>query len=271
MFIKNKYKKHLKLLKSPYDSRDYKFKDLLGAPIDRAEIPDEYVTPPAGFCYDQGHSSMCAPSAFAYMRYLQERDYGEQSGLTEAFSPTFNYANRKEGEDFEGMYLRSLLDKAIDDGSVLFEELPYPLTYNSAKRVFLKKKDELLRKADNFKISSYFFCSSRRETQKAIMETGSVIIGVPVYESFYKPDKNGYIKYVPGQEDDGGHAILVTGWKIKNGKLWWKIQNSWGSSWGDDGSAWLPEEYPWLDGPYAVLDYNNDLNFEEYKKKFNID
>jgi hypothetical protein len=35
--------------------------------------------------------------------------------------------------------------------------------------------------------------------------------------------------------DKGGHAVRVTGWGTTNGVEYWKMQNSWGTGWGEDG------------------------------------
>jgi len=35
--------------------------------------------------------------------------------------------------------------------------------------------------------------------------------------------------------DKGGHAVLITAWGIGDGTPYWKVRNSWGASWGEQG------------------------------------
>src|ERR1043166_1642219 len=46
-----------------------------------------------------------------------------------------------------------------------------------------------------------------------------------------------------GQVD---HAIMCVGWKTVNGKVVWKIRNSWSTGWGDKGYCWIEE------GSYSI-------------------
>lgn len=263
---KRKYGKKLKLLQSPYDNRDYKFGNAV--PMKAFKIPTSYKTQDIDFTYDQKSSSMCCASAYSFIRNLQERD-NEQSQLESVFCPSFTYANRLDGEDFEGMYLRSCCKKGRE-GSVLWGEMKYPNSYIKSKKEFLERKDELLEKANPFRISSFYTCTNRKEIQVAIMETKAVLIGIPVYDCFYTPNEKGIINYVKGQENQGGHAISIYGWDIIDDKFYWLIKNSWGEDWGNlgNGSAYLPEEYPWMDDCYVLVDYVTEMKFKEYNDKF---
>ena len=265
--FKEKYGNSNNLLPSPYDKRDYKFKDLI--PLSVMKIPDEYETERTPFIFDQGSSSMCCAASYCTIRYLQEK---EQSYIDEAFSPAFQYANRLEGENFEGMYVRSCCKKGLE-GSVFYSELPGFYKFATCKRLFEKKKDELLEKASHFPISSYYQCSNRESVQVAIMTTKAVLGGIYIYESMYEPDSDGFVHYNKNKDTKnyGGHAVVICGWKTdENGKFWWRIQNSWGKDWGDKGRGWIPEEYPWTESPWALIDNDIQITFQEYQQKYNL-
>lgn len=256
------------LFQSPYDSRDYKFKEVM--PVFCAgEIPDNYESSPAPFIYDQGTTNMCAAYSSNMLRFLQERNT-EQSELNEPLSAGFTYADRLEGEEFEGMYLRSVAKKWQDDGGVLQSQFPVSGNYMTCKQSFLLQKDKLLEEAKPFRISSYYTCNSRKEVQTAIMQTQGVLIGISMMDNFYTPQPNGKVEFEKGQSSDGGHAVLLRGWKTENGKLYWLLQNSWGREWGINGCCWLSEEWPWLDNAYVFIDYISEMKIQEYKKQFNI-
>lgn len=64
-----------------------------------------------------------------------------------------------------------------------------------------------------------------------------ISIGIPWYDSFFKPDRNGLIRIEPGAEVVGGHQVCVDGLDSDNQLV--RAANSWGAEWGADGWFWL--------------------------------
>lgn len=252
----------LNLMPSPYDSRDYAFGDL--GIVGATPIPKEYRTS-TPIVFDQGQTSMCAACTIALIRTTKEY---KQSGLTEPLSPAFAYADRNDGEDYEGMLIRDVAQKIKDDGICLEKDFDMFDTYDNIKSAFIAKKNELMLKAEPFKVTSYYTCRSREEVQTAIMECDAVQIGIPVFRNFYYPNDKGIIQYQKGQRSLGGHSVTLIGWTEIDDHFYWILQNSWGKDWGVNGCCYLPEEYPWQDDAYAYVDNYDEMKFEEYRKKF---
>ena len=256
------------LFVSPYDKRDYKFSDLV--PVEAVNIPSEYSTPNIpDFRYDQGSTSMCCSCAYNMIRFMQEQDK-DQSKIPVKFSVVFNYGNRIDGEEtMEGMYLRSCLKKGLE-GSIPFEMLPGYFSTRKCVDLVNKNKDMYLELAHPFRINSYYQCTSRTQIQQAIIETKAVLAGIYVYDSFYKPDKDGNVNYSPFKnfKNHGGHAVVIFGWKTDSkGKLWWHVINSWGNEYGINGTCWVPENNPFVESPWAIVDDVTETKWNEYKLK----
>ncbi|KAJ6251415.1 hypothetical protein M0813_15072 [Anaeramoeba flamelloides] len=82
----------------------------------------------------------------------------------------------------------------------------------------------------------FFSCSgyeSESAIQKAIYEDGPVCGTMTVYQDFMSY-KGGVYEHTTGEEL-GGHAITIVGWGEDNGTKYWRVQNSWGPSWGEEG------------------------------------
>ena len=56
----------------------------------------------------------------------------------------------------------------------------------------------------------------------------------------------------------------------KEGKLWYKAINSWGRSYGKNGTMWIPEEFPWLENPWAIVDHRTKTKWDNYRNKYNL-
>ena len=81
------------------------------------------------------------------------------------------------------------------------------------------------------------------EDIKAAVMVAPVVVGFQVYGGF---DGYGFgcysHPYNPGEEPDGAHAVLITGWDDNicfDGSGAWRVKNSWGTYWGEDGYFWI--------------------------------
>jgi hypothetical protein len=59
------------------------------------------------------------------------------------------------------------------------------------------------------------------------------------YEGMYETDVDGFVH--PTGKKVGGHAYAIAGFNWLNGFLRYRIENSWGADWGDNGGAWIWE------------------------------
>jgi hypothetical protein len=215
---------------SPRDDRDYKIKDLIKT---APNLPKEYHNPVKTPILNQGETSECAAASMSIYRYIQEYN---QNGNIKKFSPSFIYANRENGQDYEGMILRDVLKKLKSDGVCYWDEFPNFYTYPQAKEIFNRNKNDLMPKAYPNRISSYYRLDTIEDIKMAIITTGAAYGALNCYSSIFNP-KNGYVIYNNKEKKNyGGHAILISGW-IDG---WWIVQNSWGEDYGLNGYMYIP-------------------------------
>jgi hypothetical protein len=78
------------------------------------------------------------------------------------------------------------------------------------------------------------------EIKRQLSESKVVVIGVQVYDDFEKwgfsNNRRGIYKIV-GNKTQNGHAMAIVGYDDR--KNAWKIMNSWGTTFGDDGFFWM--------------------------------
>lgn len=89
------------------------------------------------------------------------------------------------------------------------------------------------------RISEWRWCRTLSEVRHALSYHGAVVIGVNWYEGMFKPDAKGILR-VSG-ELAGGHAIALTGYRTLDGIRYYRLENSWGQTWGDNGGCWISE------------------------------
>lgn len=102
--------------------------------------------------------------------------------------------------------------------------------------------NELLRRGS---ISGYYWASDPWELRAHLLEVGSVCVGLDWYRSMFFPEalyNNYYVNVDKDSPIDGGHEILINGVNSSpsRGEPFYRIKNSWGASWGKNGTARIP-------------------------------
>ncbi len=83
--------------------------------------------------------------------------------------------------------------------------------------------------------TGYAWAFSEKDVALAVAHKGPVVIGVNWYEMMFEPNEDGYIW--PGGQWMGGHCTLLKAINVDEG--YYTVHNSWGKSWGNNGTAKL--------------------------------
>lgn len=87
------------------------------------------------------------------------------------------------------------------------------------------------------RINAYAFAATPEEIRWWILYRGPVIVGTEWTYDMFDPDKKHHV--VPTGSVAGGHAYLLNGYTPSG---YFRIQNSWGDTWGLKGRAYIKFE-----------------------------
>lgn len=211
---------------SPKDVRDYTAVCTASA----ADFPEEFeLSMPA--VKNQGRVGACVAHTLATTIEYFNRLQGDG---TEEMSVGFIYGNRGEYDyDGKGMVTSQALNRVQKCGCVtakrcnVYSEAPEIVNYIQGQLV------NYLIEAYPNRITSYYRLTTDDEIKASLMQNGPVIFAMNWFKDINVT--NGIIK-TNGVKSDSSHALVIYGWNQDG----WKIQNSWGTSWGNGGRAILP-------------------------------
>lgn len=211
------------------DLRDYK----VCAPV--SELPETFECKRVGKIKHQGTVGSCV--AHATSSILENIN-----NYPQPLSTNFIYGIQKKvlHKTGPGMHLNDACKIIQKYGDMLEMDCPgndeIPLCYSKADLAF--SDSTKLERAEPFKISSYYACYTINDIKYALYNYGPVLASVKWYESYHIDNLNRII--MNKGTDNGYHAIMIYGWN-KEGFL---IQNSWGKTFGRNGTCVYPYSEP---------------------------
>ncbi|HNQ66912.1 MAG TPA: C1 family peptidase [Bacteroidales bacterium] len=243
-------------------------------------LPVKFVlnTPPPE-PYGQGYyQGSCAAWAIAYgaMSYYFNDEQGYNKLYNKVFSPAFLYNQTKTTNDCNsGLYFETYYDTIgafnfiMKNGVCKWSDMPY---YFSGCNCYNIPDESQIEKAKKYRIKSYYSVNTTSvKTLKNVLYRGDpIIIAVDTDEDFYylgnevwKPD---YTK-----EPDGCHAMLIVGYD--DNRRAFKILNSYGIYWGDNGYLWLSYDHIEciIEAYVIVPDYSHITTEKDYADEIYYD
>ncbi len=198
-----------------------------------ATIPSSYSIPNTPPILNQGQEGSCVAFATAYAAASTlEHNF---KGITNPRSPEYVYNQIKLSGCPNGTYISRGLNLIKDQGVCSWNEMPYTDVECSTQPNTTQKSA-----ASTHKFTTWATVDKTNiNNVKTLLSMNlPIIIAVTVDGSFDNlSSANNWIWKSHSGAVRGGHAICVVGYD--DAKQAFKVQNSWGTTWGDHGFFWI--------------------------------
>lgn len=180
---------------------------------------------------DQGIIGSCvAHSISEVIEYFNSVQIGD----TTEMSVGYIYGNRSTSTWKDpGMITRDALKAVKLYGDVPKEYFPYNTEVPKVIEEYKKVSEELYDISYPYRISTYARLTTDNAVKQALMSNGPVIMAMEWFNDMKV--KNGILT-TSKKQSAGGHCMVIYGWNEQG----WKVQNSWGKRWGDNGTCIIP-------------------------------
>lgn len=246
------YVKKFGAIFSPVDVRDYKGV----SKVSYQEFPDEFeLEMPA--VKNQGNVGSCVAHAISVVVEYFSRAQGDD---TREMSVGYIYGNRtNSAHKGAGMVTREALQSTTSYGDVPKEVFPYNKEVPEIIDLFKANVEQLFPQGYGNRITSYYRLNSEADIKAALVNNGPVIFAMNWFSDMRVIDgvlTTAYKKW------EGSHCMVIYGWD----KRGWKIQNSWGTYWGNRGRCIIPYDIEITEFWGIVDSYSENLNRQRIKE-----
>ncbi|MFN1218317.1 C1 family peptidase [Chryseobacterium kwangjuense] len=182
---------------------------------------------------DQGSEGSCTAWATAYAAFsILEYNF---RGITQPRSPEYVYNQTKLGNECNsGSLISVALNLLKNEGACSFAEMPHDNTQCSIQPTTAQKSA-----ANSHKLVKWSTVSNSNiyGLKNVISMNIPVIIAITLDEEFKNLNNTGWILKKRSGKILGAHSLCVIGYD--DNKQAFKVQNSWGTSWGNNGYFWI--------------------------------
>ena len=186
---------------------------------------------------NQGQCGSCY--AFASMAMLEARLRIRTSNkLQRVFSPQEVVSCSPYAQGCAGGFPYLIAGKHAEDFGVV-EESCYPYIGSDSKCA--QNTDTCLRyhSTDYYYVGGFYGACNEAEMRLELYNNGPIAVGFEVYNDFEQYKSGIYHhtgltdKFNPWEITN--HAVLVVGYGEEGGTKFWRVKNSWGENWGEQG------------------------------------
>ncbi len=142
-----------------------------------------------------------------------------------------------KGKECEGGYLSSAFDFSRGSSKGFYETSCFPYDSENWDVECPEQCD------DPYGIKDYCFLQDSENIKREIMSNGPVISFLFVYTDFLAY-KEGVYQVIEGVSKFRQYqTVKIVGWEtVEDGDSYWIVENSWGETWGEDGTARVKQD-----------------------------
>lgn len=210
-------------LPSPKDDRDHTLgQHVRGLSTIQQTLPSYSYFRQAIPVMNQGTTSMCVAYSGSIIRTISQRKDAKQ---LQVFDAPELYARCKEQDGIpnqDGTFQRVAAEILLNRGAIIIQS-PDAGDIGTTRKIAAYAR---LRTVDEIRASVYLF--------------GAAWLGSWWYQNWFEVPSSDWYLPEPDQAV-GGHAYAVDGYSDRRKAF--RIHNSWGPTWGNNGHAWLRYSY----------------------------